>query len=1275
MNYRTTVVLLVLVAAAVIIYALTPDLTQALLVNGPQAETVDAGSLHTLEQDLAADRLTRIEVDHAGDRVILQRSPGGEWSMPGNWPVRKPEAGELVNLLGGLHSRFRPIPLDESSNLQEYGLARPAVAVSLMAGDQKHDLHFGDGAEVQNRFSRPTYVRVDDKPEVVRLDPGIVAILSRPQSYYQQRRLFEQERVARDTDSTERVEQLLAQTISTRAPDGAYSLERSGNDWELVLDKVRDRADPDKIKTILRAVPDVWADAFVDRARADLSACGLEPPAQTLRVTQPSGDTVTLQIGRCSRLASRMTMRQAPSFDGRPQRPQPEVSIDVFRYAKLQNNDQVFEIRTDKLTGWQVLNLFVSQTHPLQAGVAATAADRLVLGQALKDVFVAGTTLRDPALAHFRAEDARRVDIRHGGHDLVLSKGEDGWQLQGSHEEALETSKVNELLDKLSGMQARDKDILDNQNPKDYGLTQPAAVITVTVQEESKSKPETSDKTEKEKAKTPGKTVRFVLGTREADKGKLYVQVDNLERINVISDDSLLKLAQRPAVAYRAHTLDIKGPGVASIHIHRGKEEVALTSDKDTWRLTAPVQAEVDHDKATQLSEALGPLDAVEYLPDTPAPDALAQTYGLGKDALSVRVEFTDKARATPTLVLGKQRPGKADYFAKLAGSEVIFVVNAKVVTALDHGSLDWIKRDLLTLQPESIQKIRSTPKAGGPVVLERKDRDWRVVESPAPAFSADHTTMEAIVGVWSKLWAERFAAYGPQVKWPEYGLVPPAETVTVTVQQPAANGKSSKTDHTVELGKPVPDLPGARYARVDNGPGVAVLAAPVVEQLTHSYIDFVSRDILHLNADQIEAILIHDARQDLEVARRGDHWRLSKPIEARADDRALEALANQLATLRAARIAAYPAKDPKAFGLDSPATVVTIRLTAAGGKSEAHVLKLGNFDGTGVARGRFALVDSSPAVVVLPAKIAEQLTASPLEFRDRSLVHFAAADRVTLQRGTRTAVFTVADGTWKLTSPIEAAAEDKDLKDFVTAAGNLRADKLVAEKPADLKPYGLERPTVTWRFQAAGKDVLELQVGKREKIQEGGKEADGPRCFAKLAKGDLVVLLSPEMTRQVLAEYRTRNVWAALDASQIEELTYTPAGGSRFRLEKMGGDWQIGGKPDPKVNPETIRETLDALGSLKAEQYLTDKGVGLSLYGLEPPRLVLEIQSPAGKRILHIGNQEGTSKRYYARVPESDQAPVFALSEADARRLVRTLAGFTTPTKAAATIPDHRGQ
>src|SRR5262245_25420305 len=103
MNIKTTLALLVILAAGGVLAWFGPALPHR--QPAPEVATTDAGSKAILEQ-LRPDQLRRIEI-RQGDRVtVLERPEGGEWSLPGGWPVRKAEVEALVDLLGNLRSRF-----------------------------------------------------------------------------------------------------------------------------------------------------------------------------------------------------------------------------------------------------------------------------------------------------------------------------------------------------------------------------------------------------------------------------------------------------------------------------------------------------------------------------------------------------------------------------------------------------------------------------------------------------------------------------------------------------------------------------------------------------------------------------------------------------------------------------------------------------------------------------------------------------------------------------------------------------------------------------------------------------------------------------------------------------------------------------------------------------------------------------------------------------------------------------------------------------------------
>jgi hypothetical protein len=453
---------------------------------------------------------------------------------------------------------------------------------------------------------------------------------------------------------------------------------------------------------------------------------------------------------------------------------------------------------------------------------------------------------------------------------------------------------------------------------------------------------------------------------------------------------------------------------------------------------------------------------------------------------------------------------------------------------------------------------------------------------------------------------------------------------------------------HTLALGK-TKDSNDGRYARLDERPGVIVLAAPVAKELARSSLELVDRAMFAFDPSELGAIRRTGAAGELELKKNDDGWQIVKPTAQRADQPALADLAERLGGLRAVRAAALNVSDFKPFGLDTPAATVTLVLKDKDVQTAEKVLHVGA--PVGSSGERFGRVDGQNIVVILPAAVAKSLTADPLKFRDRAIARFDDADRIFVDHGARHAIFAKLDGGWKMTEPTAADAEAAELGDLVTALSRLRADELVAEKPGDLKDYGLDQPEARWRLLAGDREVLNLLVGKRD-------PATG-RNFAKLAAGDVIFFLSADLSNRLLAEYRKRTLWTGLDGAGIETLVYS-VGDQTLVLQKVNDSWQVPGRPDQQVNAAAINDLTAALAGLKVEHYVADKDADLKVYGLQPQQRTVVARTRTGvTATLYLGKTEEGSKRVFARVLEANRSDVFELSEADSARLVKDLKSF----------------
>src|SRR5450759_951368 len=164
-------------------------------------------------------------------------------------------------------------------------------------------------------------------------------------------------------------------------------------------------------------------------------------------------------------------------------------------------------------------------------------------------------------------------------------------------------------------------------------------------------------------------------------------------------------------------------------------------------------------------------------------------------------------------------------------------------------------------------------------------------------------------------------------------------------------------------------------------------------------------------------------------------------------------------------------------------------------------------------------------------------------------------------------------NGKWRMTAPKPMAADQDAAGSMVSALANLNADKVVEEKAADLKPYGLDIPTLD--VQIVRKD------GKTDRLLIGDDTLNGSGAYAKLANNAKVVTVGT-MTKTSLDkrpdDLRDKRL-LTFDAEKLSRVELA-AKGPAVEFGKNGqNEWQI-------VKPRPLRadgSAVDALvGKLK---------------------------------------------------------------------------------------------
>lgn len=212
------------------------------------------------------------------------------------------------------------------------------------------------------------------------------------------------------------------------------------------------------------------------------------------------------------------------------------------------------------------------------------------------------------------------------------------------------------------------------------------------------------------------------------------------------------------------------------------------------------------------------------------------------------------------------------------------------------------------------------------------------------------------------------------------------------------------------------------------------------------------SKALFSFKQEDVSALTLTRGGETLTLEKRGEAWRLTQPVDASADEGAVEGLLGSLTFGRISRtIPVPPPGSPEAlqaFGLDAPHVTLAIKLKSGA----AHRLRLGTKDFTGGSV--YALVDSAPGVALLPGDVLTSAVKPVLEFRDRRIAVFDEGNlvriRVRNEHGTLVATKN-AEGKWIVSEPAAIKGREVETEGMLNALSEARAASILdLPTPAD---------------------------------------------------------------------------------------------------------------------------------------------------------------------------------------------------------------------------------
>lgn len=279
-------------------------------------------------------------------------------------------------------------------------------------------------------------------------------------------------------------------------------------------------------------------------------------------------------------------------------------------------------------------------------------------------------------------------------------------------------------------------------------------------------------------------------------------------------------------------------------------------------------------------------------------------------------------------------------------------------------------------------------------------------------------------------------------------------------------------------------------------------------------------------------------------------------------------------------------------------------------------------------------------------------------EAKKKTLFELKADDvtEVTLTFPDREIALKKSGDEWRLTKPIETAADATTAKNLVSAIADCEVKKELTDASSDLSQYGLDKPFVTLNVQLKDRALPATLVGKNTPI--------GFSTYVQKAD-DKKILLTNAAFRSGLdkqaKDLRDKTIVNFTD-DDVHGLEIT-ADGKDIALVRKDGTWSIERPGAYPADATAVRSFLSTLRSMRAVDFPDDHPTDLSRYGLDAPQLRLRLllgKDNAEKQIL-IGSKATDKKEPY--VQTSGVPTVYTVSDWVLRDLNKTVTDFRDKT------------
>jgi hypothetical protein len=228
--------------------------------------------------------------------------------------------------------------------------------------------------------------------------------------------------------------------------------------------------------------------------------------------------------------------------------------------------------------------------------------------------------------------------------------------------------------------------------------------------------------------------------------------------------------------------------------------------------------------------------------------------------------------------------------------------------------------------------------------------------------------------------------------------------------------------------------------------------------------------------------------------------------------------------------------------------------------------------------------------------------------------------EEITLTNDGESSTLKKADGTWKMTAPAAADADQNEASTLTSNLTNLEVNRVVDENASNLTDYGLAKPKITVSFKGQGGLAGELQLGDKTATQ-GDMYAMKPgtkRVFLISSFQETAFGKKPFDLR----EKKILN----FERDKVDSIEIANASGPSIQLARSGSAWTlkqpVAGRADYSVVEGLLTRLSSANMTKLAEPSATDPAA-LAKFGLDKPAVTVTLGAGSARATIALGKEE----------------------------------------------------